>query len=31
MKKLALVLATAATLAVTAVATPTPAHARYYG
>jgi hypothetical protein len=31
MKKLALVLATAATLAVTVVATPSPAHARYYG
>jgi hypothetical protein len=31
MRKLALVLATAATLAVTAVATPSPAHARYYG
>jgi hypothetical protein len=31
MRKLGLVLATAATLAVTAVATPSPAHARYYG
>ena len=31
MRKLALVLATAVTLAVTAVATPSPAHARYYG
>jgi hypothetical protein len=31
MRKLALVLAAAATLAVTAVATPSPAHARYYG
>jgi len=31
MRKLALVLATAVTLAVTAVAAPSPAHARYYG
>ena len=31
MRKLALVFATAATLAVTAVATLSPAHARYYG
>ena len=31
MRKFALVLATAATLAVTAVATAPPAHARYYG
>ncbi len=31
MRKLALVLTTAATLAVTVVATPSPAHARYYG
>ena len=31
MRKLALALAIVATLAVTVVATPSPAHARYYG